>query len=249
MTSGQDSGSQQEPEERPGSPEPGSGWAPAPPPPPGSPGPGYPQAPGYPPGPGYPQGGYPPAPPGYPSYPGQGYGPAPSAPQGQGGPAPVPERPGTVRFGLGAVIAGLILSAIGLIYQAINFNSLLDQATSDFTEQQQQQVSQFGPSFFRTVLIVTLVGSVIFLLLEAMFVWFAWHGRNWARIVLWVVLGLGVAFGIFGVVGNAGSPGFLRGLSIFEWLLDIAAVVLLARPPSNEWYRYRKWLRATGQQG
>ena len=244
MTSGQDSGSQHEPEDRPEGTPPGSGWAPAPPPSPSSPGQEQPPAPGYPPVQGYPQApGYPPAPGPYP-----GYGPAPSAPQGAGAP-PALERPGTVRFGLGAVIAGLILSAIGIIYQAINFNSLLDQAAAAITEQQRQQVSQFGPSFVRSVLIATLVGSVIFLLLEAMFVWFAWNGRNWARIVLWVVLGLGVAFGIFGVVGSAASPGFLRGLGIFQWLLDVAAVVLLSRPQSNEWYRYRKWLRLTGQRG
>lgn len=225
MTSGQDGGSQHEPEDRPESTSPGSGWPPQPPPP------GYPPAQGYPPMPG--------------QYPGYG---APGPQQGFGGP-PALERPGTVRFGLGAVIAGLILSAISIIYQGINFSSLLDQATAAITEQQRQQVGQLGPSFVRTVLIATLVVSALFLLLEAMFVWFAWNGRNWARIVLWVILGLGVAFGIFGVVGSGSSPGFLRGLGIFQWLLDIAAVVLLARPPSNDWFRYRKWLRLTGQRG
>lgn len=236
MTSGQDTGSPREPEDRPGSAPPGTGWAPAPPPPPSAPG-------------GYPQGGFPPAPPGYPSYPGRGFGPAPSAPQGYGTPPPVPERPGTVRFGLGAVIAGLILSAIAIIYEAINFDTILEQETAQITAQQRQQVSELGPSFLHSVLIATLVGSALFLCLEALFVWFAWTGRNWARIVLWVVLGLGVAFGVFSVAGNSASPGFLRGLGIFQWLLDIAAIVLLSRRPSNDWYRYRKWLRLTGQRG
>ena len=31
-----------------------------------------------------------------------------------------------------------------------------------------------------------------------------------------------------------------------RWLL-FAGIVLLAQKPANEWYRYRGWLRATGQ--
>ena len=38
-------------------------------------------------------------------------------------------------------------------------------------------------------------------------------------------------------------------LAWFELLLDAVAIVLLALKPSNEWYRYRGWLRATGQPG
>jgi hypothetical protein len=41
--------------------------------------------------------------------------------------------------------------------------------------------------------------------------------------------------------------GFLTSLSVFQLLLTIAGIVLLALKPSSEWYRYRSWQRATGQ--
>jgi hypothetical protein len=164
-----------------------------------------------------------------------------------GGP-PAMDRPVTVRAGLGAVMASLILSVIASVYQLTDFNGFVDRAVAaaHATQQGNQQVDA---SVLRSVLVVGVVVGVVLLLLQAMFVWFAWNGRNWARIVLWVILGLGVAFGLFGLAGNSGVPGFLQGLSICQWILDLAAVVLLAMKPSNEWYRYRRWLRATGQRG
>ena len=59
---------------------------------------------------------------------------------------------------------------------------------------------------------------------------FAWKGRNWARIVLWVLGGLSVLFSLLG----AGALGFLGILGL---LLTIAGIVLLALKPSSDWYR------------
>ena len=36
-------------------------------------------------------------------------------------------------------------------------------------------------------------------------------------------------------------------MGVFSLLLTAAGVVLLALKPSNEWYRFRSWQRATGQ--
>jgi hypothetical protein len=159
------------------------------------------------------------------------------------------ERPSTVRFGLGAFIAGLILGAIGLIYEALNFSAILDVARAQLSQQQSDQISQITPDLERTILILSLVIGLVVLAIEALFVWFAWQGRNWARIVLWVVAGLSVVFGGVGLASSSYLPGFVQGLSICQWLLSAVAIVLLALKPSNEWYRYRKWLRATGQRG
>ena len=81
-----------------------------------------------------------------------------------------------------------------------------------------------------------------------LFLWFAWQGRNWARIVLWVLGGLSVlGAGSTGSAADTGQCGFLTSLSVFQLLLLVAGLVLLALKPSNEWYRYRGWLRATRQ--
>jgi hypothetical protein len=179
-----------------------------------------------------------------PQYP--GYAPAPSAPTGYGAPQSM-ERPATVRAGLGAFMATLILSLISSIVVFSQFDTILDAAlAAQGTSTEDLGVDQ--DAFIRTVLIAGVVLGLVFAALQVMFIWFAWNGRNWARIVLWVLGGVGVLSGLVGVASpQAGEPGFLVGLRLFSFLLTAAGIVLLALKPSNEWYRFRKWQRANGQ--
>jgi hypothetical protein len=194
-------------------------------------------------GPGDPGQGWnaPPAPP--PQYP--GYAPAPSAPTGYGAPAAL-DRPVTVRAGLGAFIATLVLGVVSAIVTFAQFDDLVQAALA--AQGSDAELGAIGEDVVRTTLIAAAVFGLLLTALELMFIWFAWNGRNWARIVLWVLGGLGVAGGLVGFVSpQPGQPGYLVGLSVFTFLLTIAGIVLLALKPSNEWYRYRGWLRATGQ--
>lgn len=172
-----------------------------------------------------------------------GYAPAPSAPSGFGAPKPM-ERPFAVRAGIGAFIAALILSLIGSIVVFTSFDSLVD-ATLDAPGVD----PSLGEDFVRSTLIAGAVIGLLFVALEVMFLWFAWNGRNWARIVLWVLGGLSVVSTLasFGMGSAPGQSGFLTALNVFSLLLIIAGIVLLAMKPAHEWYRYRGWLRATGQ--
>lgn len=192
----------------------------------------------------YPQGAQPPYPQGSPPYgqPYPGYGPAPSAPTGYGAQQPL-ERPGTVRAGIGAFIANLILGVIVSIITFADIDTIIRQAVAAAND------PAVTESVVRTGIVVGAVIGLIVVGLQALFIWFAWQGRNWARVVLWVLGGLGVVSGLIslGGAGSAGQSGFLTGIGFFQLLLDIAGVVLLAMKPSNEWYRYRSWQRATGQ--
>jgi hypothetical protein len=174
------------------------------------------------------------------------YAPAPSAPSGYGAPQSM-ERPVTVRAGLGAFIAVLILGLISSIVTFSNFGPMLDAALAA----QGADTADLGvdpESFARMVLIVGVVIGLVMSALQLLFIWFAWKGRNWARIVLWVFGGLGLVGGLVGVAApQPGEPGFVVGLSLFSFLLTAAGIALLALKPSNEWYRFRKWQRATGQ--
>jgi magnesium-transporting ATPase (P-type) len=183
-----------------------------------------------------------PAPPGYP----QGYRAAPGSPQ-----APPPrevERPQAVRFGLGAIIAGLILSLFAVLYQLTDFDQLVADTRTLLEQSGSVDPARLTTASVRSVVIAELVISIVLLAVEGWFVWFAWHGRNWARIVLWVVTGLDVVFGLL-TFSSTAAPGFLHGLSVSRWLLSLVAVVLLASRASGEWYRYRKWLRVNGRPG
>jgi hypothetical protein len=155
------------------------------------------------------------------------------------------ERPTTVRAGLGAFIGSMILGVVGQVVTLLNFQTLVDWSFAN---------AGTGPGLdpamvqdvAETALKIGVVVGLLFLALYALFVWFAWQGRNWARIVLWVLSGLGIVFGLVGMAGGSPLP-FLTALGGFQLLLQAAAVVLLALKPSNEWYRFRGWQRATGQ--
>jgi hypothetical protein len=203
---------------------------------------GYPggQQGGQPGGPGDPGEGWnaPPAPPA--QYP--GYAPAPSAPSGYGAPPPM-ERPFAVRAGIGAFMANLILGIIGSVIAFATIDTLVAEALR--AENVDVTVSD---DVLRTAVIAGYAIALVFAALQAMFIWFAWQGRNWARIVLWVLGGLGVVSGLASLGMSATPvPGYLSALSWFGFALTVAGIVLLAQKPANEWYRYRGWLRATGQ--
>jgi hypothetical protein len=229
MTSGQ-GGSGQEPTGQPGrqGPDGGQGWGPPPqqqPPYPAAP---PPQPPAYPAAPS--------APPGYPPAP--GYAPGPPAAWGGTPPKPV-ERPMTVRAGLGAFIASLVL---GVIASALLFT---DQSGA-LRAAIRASGTDVSEDVLRSALVVAATIGLVVVALEAMFIWFAWKGRNWARVVLWVLGGLGIVSGLSSL-GGPSYGGFYTSLSVIQFLLVLGAVVLLALAPSNEWYRYQRWLRDTGQ--
>ena len=186
----------------------------------------------------------PPAPPPYgQQYP--GYGPAPSAPTGYGAP-PAMERPVTVRAGIGAFVGSIVLGVVGQVIMALNWDEFFGgdfvASLGGLTAEEADLAADVTGSLGGIVLAISLLFTAVF----ALFVWFAWRGHNWARVILWVLAGLGIAFGLVGV--SAGSPmPVLTALSTFELLFDIVGVVLLAAKPSNEWYRFRSWQRATGQ--
>jgi hypothetical protein len=190
----------------------------------------------------------PPAPPPYGQQYGQqypGYGPPPGAPTGYGAP-PTMERPVTVRAGIGAFVGSIVLSVVAQVISALNWETAfaprLDASLDDLSGEEADIAASLMDSFGVFALVLGLVFTAVF----ALFVWFAWRGHNWARITLWVLAGLGIAFGLVGVAAGSPLP-MLTALGAFELLFDIAGVVLLALKPSNEWYRFRSWQRATGQ--
>ena len=190
---------------------------------------GYGQSPYGPPG-GQPQGGQPEY--GQPQYGqqpqggGQGFNPYPSAPQGQewdGPPSAPTERPTTVKAGIGCFVANVVLSLIGLLLLLTDMDGykadLAEASGTPLTDDQVSTAVTFGIGV--TVLILAAFAVVI---------WFAWQGRNWARIVLWVLGGISVLFGLLGA-------GTMTVLSAIGLVLTIAGIVLLALKPSNQWYR------------
>jgi hypothetical protein len=176
-----------------------------------------------------------------------GYGAAPSATFGYRAPAPV-ERPLTVRAAIGAFVGSIVLSVVAQVITFLNWDAVEDfvlEGTADFSDEEAAAFAGMTDAFGT----IGLVLGAVFTALFALFVWFAWKGHNWARIVLWILAGLGVIFAPLSWAAGTSPLPVLDALGGFELVLDIVAIVLLALKPSNEWFRYRGWLRATGQAG
>lgn len=239
MTSDQ-GGRPGEPAGRPddGADAPPQGWNAPPPPPQGWNAPPPPQgwnAPPPPPGWGAPPPGWqPPGQPGYAPY-------VPPPPPGS------TEPPVTVRAGIGAFVATVVLSLVGAVVMFFNYDTVLDEAIDQAGAGLTGEDRETAQDIAEIVVQFSVVVSVIFAAVFLLFIWFAWRGRNWARVVLWVFGGLSVLSGFAGMGGGGTGVGYLDGLSVFSLLLTLAGVVLLALKPSNEWYRYMSWMRTYGQ--
>ncbi|MBA3338331.1 MAG: hypothetical protein H0T54_01015 [Geodermatophilaceae bacterium] len=222
---------------------------------PGDPNSGY-QNPGYPqpgltppgvqylggqqPGGQYPGGQQPGGPyPGYQNAPPTGYGAGggmPPPPPGWGAPPPPQAlaRPTTVTYALIALVANMVFGLISAILIFSNRDAYLQQAFRDagLDPTTTAAASDFIDAGYRVGAIIGL----IFVAIWALIVWFAWKGHNWARIVIWVFGGLS----LIGVFTAFSSPvGIVVVLNVVNLLLVLAAVVMLALKPSNDWYRYQ----------
>ena len=165
-----------------------------------------------------------------------GYVAAPSAPGSHISPE-APPRPDAVRFGVGAFLAQMILGLVGAVVTFASFDTLAEQ-----------QLAGTGVEFSEDTVGTIAVGALVFGLIHAavraLAILFAWKGHNWARIVLFVLGGFTIIGGLSLLVQP--TTGFLSALSVFQMLLAIVGIVLLARRPSNEWYRAMTARRQAG---
>jgi hypothetical protein len=197
--------------------------------------------------PGQPPPWQPPGPPPYgqPAPPPWGYAPAPAFRP----PPPEPrERPLQVRAGLGAFVATIVLNLAGAVFTFANWSRVVEQTLAGAPQFDATALRDAGidpRAFVEGLQIATAVVSLLFAALYALFVWFAWRGHNWARIVLFVLGGLGIAGGLATLSGLGSSPfPALTALNLFSFAAVLAGVVLLARPESTEWYASEKVRRS-----
>lgn len=172
-----------------------------------------------------------------------GYG----APQVPPPPPGSPEPPLTVRAGIGAFVATVVLGLVATAVMGLNWDQISDEAIAQAGAGLSGSEREAAQDVAEVVVKFSLVVAVLFTAVYLVFLWFAWRGRNWARVVLWVLGGLSVLSGFAGLGGGGTGVGYLDGLNLFSWLLTIAGIVLLALQPSNAWYRYMSWARTYGR--
>jgi hypothetical protein len=173
-----------------------------------------------------------------------GYGPAPSA---RTGPPPEPrERPLPVRAGLGAFIAWTVLGLASFVLAFAHWDEFSAGVLSQpsFQDEQLRESGIDPAAFVDTLGTLFLVVGLLYTALLLMFIWFAWRGYGWARVVLWVLGGIALVFGLAGLGAGSSPFPFLSGLSFFQVLVLTVGVVLLAGRPATEWFRSEKERRA-----
>ena len=176
-----------------------------------------------------------PAPGGSP-YPGAPYAgggwPAPAAPPPLPGP-PAP-RPRSVTVGVALWAVGIALSVAQSVWSLAHVDQLLADAARRTPPGGIAVDPQGG--LLHDLAVAGGVFGLVWALAYAVFLALAWQGRNWARVVVWSLGGLGL-FGLAGLVG--GVPAVQGTLLVLSQLFTLAGIVLLALRPANDWYRLR----------
>jgi uncharacterized membrane-anchored protein len=90
-------------------------------------------------------------------------------------------------------------------------------------------------SLVNTALVVGAVIGIVFIVLYVLLALQVRKGRNWARIVTWVL----AALGVLNALGSLAQPqpGFSRVVGLIAGLIDVAIIVFLLQRPSNEYFR------------
>lgn len=185
-------------------------------------------------------------PPGYGQQPPQGYGQQPgfgpggypsAPPVGFGAPGAAPPRPATVTNGVYAFVAATVVGLIASVVTFLSIDTILDNAYRDAgidPDSVDASLSGIGTG-------AATAGAVFGLIFFAAYcavIWFAYQGKNWARIVLFVLGGLSLLSGLVGIGGN--GIAVLTILNIVQLLLIAAGIFFLAQKASSQWYAAMK---------
>lgn len=159
---------------------------------------------------------------------GTGYTPMPGEPPAapvapREAPAPVTNavRLMFVRAALGVVgLIVLLATKDALKKQILKHNRTADAAKLD--------------SLLNTAIVVGIVIGIVFIVLYVALALQVGNGKNWARIVTWVLAG----FGIVGALASLAqpAPALSRAVTLLSGVVDVAIVVFLAQRPSSEYF-------------
>jgi hypothetical protein len=130
-------------------------------------------------------------------------------------------RPKEVEISFWLWIAVLVIGLVsgGIAYSQIRIHQIQTEAIDRATT---------------TALVVGLVIGLLVVAAEFVLVFLMRAGRNWARIVLAVLGGLAVLFGLIGLAVTAGARSVT---GVLHLLLLIGAIVTMFLPAANAWFR------------
>ena len=161
--------------------------------------------------------------------------PAYGQPYGQGAPGqPVrpTEMPASVATAVKLLWASIALSVLSTLLTFVLLDSIVDKALEDAGMTGDVDTDLVRASAIAGGIFGLVIGVGITLLLLT----FIKKGANWARITYTVLGGLGLLFGLIGLVNQ---PPLLLVLSLLSLVLTAATLFFLWKKESNPWFAKR----------
>ena len=144
------------------------------------------------------------------------------------GPAPAP-----VTNAVRLMFVQAALSILGFIVLLATKDSLRTEIRKHNTGYNSAKLDDVVNAAVTIGIVIGIIFTVLYVLLALQ----VGKGKNWARIVTWVLAGLGVLSGLVGLAQP--EPALSRVLSIIGLIIDIAIIVFLMQKPSNDYFRQR----------
>jgi hypothetical protein len=132
------------------------------------------------------------------------------------------------------MIASVVIGVLGAIITFTSGDAIKESIRQGNTTLTASEID----SAYNVIVGTAVVFGLIFAVLYVLLAWQVRKGKNWARIVTWVLAGLGVLGGLLGLVGN--GTGLEKGLDVIQLLIAIGIIVLLTRKPANEYFTAMK---------
>lgn len=141
-------------------------------------------------------------------------------------------RPKEVEISFWLWIATLVLGVVGVVITYSRINQIRAEAINRTLTQNPSVDQSMIDSAMTTAFVTGIVVVLLVVAAEFVFVLLMRGGRNWARIVLAVLGGVGVLFGLIGFATGAWSV-----IGLLQILLLIGAIVTMFLPAANAWFQ------------
>jgi hypothetical protein len=148
-------------------------------------------------------------------------------------PEPSPQQPAppSVVNAVRVMYAGAAASLIGVIINFTTLGSLKSAIEKRYPKWSPSQVTSAEHIAVAEFIVAGLIGAALWIFVAQV----CRAGKNWGRILATVLFGIDTVSQLFGAAISSG--GGARIFSILVWLIGLAALVLLWRRPSTEYFR------------
>jgi Ni/Fe-hydrogenase subunit HybB-like protein len=136
------------------------------------------------------------------------------------------------------VRTAVVILCLMLAIRVVNSVVQLPRALRQISEQMGNQ-GPYGAMAAKIVLFVGLTVGIGMLVLMIVLIYFISKRRNWARITFTVLFAIGLPLVLLGLPRSLSVAPFSAALSLVQFGMQVAALVLLYQRQSSDWFAGR----------